>query len=191
MRVRESHRQGVLAPSFTLPYPPNAVRMCIASPAVLSVNDLVGILSAVTTTSEANSSSWDTPTILGLVVGGLGLIFALVSLAWQGERWLSRRRNRAARALLATAMERGQELLREVQSGEPSRDFGDVKQRIGAWEEEVASNVRSYAPELVPFLRDSSGMTFYQSQYADRDRLANFLRARLTRLGEIIGRLGS
>jgi hypothetical protein len=32
-------------------------------------------------------------------------------------------------------------------------------------------------------------MTFHMSQYRGRDRLGNYLKGRLTRLGEILGRI--
>jgi hypothetical protein len=142
---------------------------------------------AVAAATASTSDGWSTPEIVATIIGGAGLLLALVSLALQARSILVERTRRRDRAALAAKLEEGQTLFGAVMTGEPDRDFSDDEKRIIAWRDETIARIREIAPEQVPIFQSDAGMRFSMSQYAERDRLRNYLQGRLKRLGEIIG----
>jgi hypothetical protein len=142
---------------------------------------------AVAASTASTSDGWSTPEIVATIIGGTGLLLALVSLALQARSILAERSRRRDRVALAAKLEEGQTLFGAVMTGEPDRDFSDDEKRIAAWRDETIAQIRETAPEQVPIFQSDAGMTFYASQYAERDRLRNYMQGRLRRLGEIIG----
>ena len=132
---------------------------------------------------------WDTPTVIATAIGAAGLLLALIGLWLQLRTQQGLRRAQEVRITLSEQLSRASDLLQEVHDGDPTRDFGELDRRIARWRDETLAILRRSAPEFVSVFESSAGMTFFSSQHGERDRLGDYLRGRMQRLGEIIGQL--
>jgi hypothetical protein len=137
------------------------------------------------------ASEWGTPVIVATALGGAGVLLAAVALYWQWSARREQEKQTVFRRRLATALAEGQTLLAEVNRGDPTRDFTDLKDRVATWNDTTTQELERHAPDLVAvFHSETVNFTLYATQYADRDRLGNHLRVRTSQLVEIIRHLG-
>lgn len=129
----------------------------------------------------------DASAIIALAVGLPTLVAAAGTLYLQ---WKAKQEgpNRTARAVLAEKLTAGQHLLAEVLEGAADRDFGAEEAKIVTWRDETVGLLQKFAPDQIAFFESSAGMTSYGSR-KERDRIANYVRGRCARLGEILGRI--
>lgn len=96
----------------------------------------------------------------------------------------------ARRRRVAQKLSEGLALRQEAFNGEPDRDFAELWTRVEQWYVDAEAVLKKEAPDQVPVLRGPSGLTLYSSsQYAERDRVTNFLEERCHLLTQILGRI--
>lgn len=132
---------------------------------------------------------WDTPEIVGACIGGASALFGAFRLGLAVGKRREESGRKTTRRALGARMAAGNALAAEVEVGDPMRDFSDEERRIAAWTDDTVELLQRDAPEHAALFMNNAGMTFYSSQYGERDRLRNHMVGRLARLGEIIGRL--
>lgn len=135
------------------------------------------------------ASMWTTPDTVATAIGGAGLAAGLISLGWQASTRKSDATRQIARMRLSGRLAEGERLSSEVSAADPSGDFTGLEQRVLAWANETIAELGRQARHEVAFFESSAGMTFYATQYQERDRLRNYMIGRLARLGEILGRV--
>ena len=130
---------------------------------------------------------WDAPTIIATAIGGAGLALALTAVGLQLKDRRAQKARAETRIRIADQLRKGQALAGKLE--EIDRVMGPweaIEREIIAWHNETEAMLPS---EFRSFFESSAGMTSFASQYGDYSRLSNFLMARLTRLGEIIGQI--
>jgi hypothetical protein len=129
----------------------------------------------------------DAPTIIATAIGATGLALALVALGLQFKDRASQKARAKTRLRVAEQLQKGGALGAKLNGlDRTTGPWDEIEREIVAWHNEtevlLPSGFRS-------FFESSAGMTSFASQYKDYSRLSNHLIGRLTRLGEIIGKI--